>query len=145
MRRHARIQYQPDAAYQGFLLKNANWTSLPPESLGVFSNAFEEQGLVVPRVWLEYDDRTQATRIPVRSKDRVFEAQGLVGLSALESRVTGLDRILVGGRWFNDTERHAVLLPEPLAAHFNIDTQNPDGSTVTSSPGLKTPLATRPA
>jgi len=131
MRRHARIQYQPDATYQGFLLKNANWKSLPPEALEVFSNAFEEQGLVAPRVWLEYEDKTQATRIPVRRKDRVFEAQGLVGLSARESRVTGLDRIIVGGRWFNDTERHAVLLPESLASHFNIDTRNPGGSTVT--------------
>ena len=131
MRRHARIQYQPDAAYQGFLLKNANWTSLPPESLSVFSNAFEEQGLVAPRVWLEYDDKTQATRIPVRSKDRVFEAQGLVGLSSLESRVTGLDRILVGGRWLNESERHAVLLPESLAVYFNIDPQNPGESTIT--------------
>ena len=131
MRRHARIQYQPEATYQGFLLKNANWKSLPSEALGVFSNAFEEQGLVAPRVWLEYDDKTQATRIPVRSKGRVFGAQGLVGLSAQEGRVTGLERIIEGGRWFNDTERHAVLLSKLLAKHFGIDPQNPEGNTVT--------------
>ena len=131
MRRHARIQYQPDASYNGFLLKNVNWKSLPSEALGVFSNAFEQQGIVAPRVWLEYDDKTQATRIPIRSNGRVFEAQGLVGLSAQESRVTGLEQIIEGGRWFNDTERHAVLLSKLLAKHFGIDPQNPEGNTVT--------------
>ena len=121
MRRHARLRYQPTASYQGFLLKNVNWKSLPPEALEVFNNTFEDEGIVVPRVWLEAEDKTQATRIPVRFGDKVFEAQGLVGLSANEKQVTGLDRILVGGRWFESAERNAVILPLAIAKNLGID------------------------
>jgi len=120
MRRHARIRYQPTAPYQGFLLKHASWQSLPREALGVFHNAFEGKGLVAPRVWMETEDKTEATRIPVRFQDRLVAAQGLVGLSADEVRVTGLDRILISGRWFTHTDRRAILLPESLAANLGI-------------------------
>ncbi|MBW1960751.1 MAG: M28 family peptidase [Deltaproteobacteria bacterium] len=131
MRRHTRLFYRPTALYQGFFLKNAGWKSLPAEALGVFFNAFEQTATVVPRVWLETDDRTRPTRIPVRFGDRVFEAQGLVGLSADEPVVTGIDRILVGGRWFHEQERHAILLPDTLAAAIGIDPRNPNEKTVT--------------
>ena len=72
-----------------------------------------------------------ATRIPVRFHDRVFEAQGLVGLSADEPMVTGINRILVGGRWFHSQERRAILLPDTLAAAIGIDPRNPSEKTVT--------------
>ncbi len=120
MRRHARIRYHSTASYQGVLLKHAGWQSLPPESLGVFYNAFEQKGLVAPRVWLEAEDKTQTTRIPVRFNDRILEAQGLVGLSAEEVSVTGLDQILISGRWFDDTDRRSILLPKTLALNLGI-------------------------
>ncbi|MFQ5842683.1 MAG: peptide ABC transporter permease, partial [Thermodesulfobacteriota bacterium] len=110
-RHHARILYRSNAPYQGFLLKEINWEDLPPEALGILSNAFGEKGVVVPRVWFESEDRTRATQIPVRFKGRAYEVQGLVGLSTKEVRVSGIDRILVGGRWFKENERYPVLLP----------------------------------
>jgi len=130
MRHRARLLYTKGAPYQGFLLKNINWQDLPPESLSILSNAFEGKALVAPRVWLESEDRTQTTHIPVRFKDRTYEAQGLVGLSAEEARVSGLDRILVAGRWFRQEERHSVLLPERMARNLGIDPNRPQGSAV---------------
>ena len=124
MRRHARILYQPTAPYQGLLLKHAGWQSLPREALGVFYNTFEGKGLVAPRVWMEAEDKTRATRIPVRFQDRLVEAQGMVGLSADEVRVTGLDKILISGRWFVDTDRRAILLPKTLAINLGIHSAN---------------------
>jgi hypothetical protein len=47
MRYHARILYQTNAPYQGFLLKNVNWHDLPPEALGFISNAFAGKGTAV--------------------------------------------------------------------------------------------------
>lgn len=129
-RHHARILYRSEAPYQGFLLKEINWEDLPPEALGILSNAFGEKGVVVPRVWLESEDRTRTTPIPVRFKDRTYEAQGLVGLSTEEVRVSGLDRILVGGRWFKEKERYSVLLPERMARNLGIDPNRPLGSWV---------------
>jgi hypothetical protein len=130
MRHHTRILYQTHAPYQGFLLKNVNWHDLPPEAFGTISNAFAGKGVTVPRVWLENEDKTRAARIPVRLDDRIFEAQGLVGLSHEEVRVSALDEILVGGRWLAENERDAILLPERMATNLGIDPSRPEGDVV---------------
>jgi hypothetical protein len=130
LRHHTRILYKTSAPYQGFLLKNANWKEMPAEALEILSNAFGEWGVVAPRVWLETEDKTRAIRVPVFFKDRYYEARGLVGLSSREVDVTGLDKILVGGRWFRDKERHVVLLPERMAASLGIDPKRPQGAVV---------------
>ncbi|UCH24240.1 MAG: M28 family peptidase [Deltaproteobacteria bacterium] len=130
MRHHARIFYQTESPYQGFLLKNVNWRDLPPEALGVIANAFTGKGMAVPRVWLEDEDKTRAPRIPVGFKDRIFVAQGLVGLSYNEGMVSGLDEILIGGQWFSENQLQAVLLSERMAENLGIDPHRPEGSVV---------------
>ncbi len=130
MRHHARLLYEPTAAYKGFLLKNVNWRDLPPQALGFITNNFAQKGISVPRVWMENEDRTRATRIPVYHKGRSFEAQGLVGLSHLEPSVSGLDEILIGGRWLAENELNTILLPERMAHNLGINPQKPQGAVV---------------
>jgi len=130
MRRHARVLYDSKAPYQGFLLKNVNWRSLPPEAFGTVENSFGDRAIAAPRVWLEDEDRTRATRIPVEFNGRVFEAQGMVGLSADESRVSGIDSILLAGRWLRPDDRQAVLLPRRMAEQLNIDLERQPDQTV---------------
>ena len=130
MRRHSRILYDSHAPYQGFLLKNVNWRSLPSEAFGRIANSFGGKAITVPRVWLEDEDRTRATQIPVNFKDHIFEAQGMVGLSADEPKVSGLDQILTAGRWLLPDERQSVLLPERMAEQLNIDLSRPLNQTV---------------
>jgi hypothetical protein len=130
MRRHARVLYDSKAPYQGFLLKNANWRSLPPEAFSRIANSFGGRAVAAPRVWLEDEDRTRATRIPVYFKGRLFEAQGMVGLSADEPQVSGLDGILLAGRWLRANEPQSVLLPQRMAEQLDIDLSRPQGQTV---------------
>jgi hypothetical protein len=131
MRRHARVLYDAKAPYQGFLLKNVNWRSLPPDALGRIANSFDGKAIAVPRVWLEDEDRTRSTPVPVDFKQRSFEAQGMVGLSADEPQVSGIDQILTAGRWLLPNERHAVLLPDRMAEQLNIDPSRLPNETVT--------------
>jgi hypothetical protein len=130
MRRHGRLLYEPIAPYTGFLLKNVNWRDLPPQALGFITNNFAQKGISVPRVWLEDEDKTRSPRIPVYYNGRSFEAQGLVGLSHQEPRVSGLDEILIGGRWLAENELNAILLPERMAKNLGINPQHPEGATV---------------
>jgi len=130
MRRHFRVLYNSRTAYQGFLLKNVNWRSLPPKAFGMIANAFDDQAVAAPRVWLEDEDRTRTTRIPVARTGRVYEAQGMVGLSAEEPQVSGLDKILVAGRWLLPSDEKAVLLPERMAEQLDIDLSRPQHNTV---------------
>ncbi len=119
-RLHARIFYAPDPPYQGFLLKNPDWRDLPPEALNVLTNAFVDQTAAAPRVWIDTDDRTHATRIPVIRGGAHFEAQGLVGLSRAEVRFTGMDQALLAGRWFENDDEAAVVIPQRMADRLGI-------------------------
>ena len=130
LRRLARVQFTSEASYRGFLLKNFNWQSLMPEAVMTLNNAFEGRGTVAPRVFLEDENRTRTTQILLAAGGKVFEAQGLVGLSAREGQVTGLDRILVGGRWFHEGEPQALLLPEKAALALGIDPAAPSGQVL---------------
>ena len=130
MRRHARVLYDSKAPYQGFLLKNVNWRSLPPEAFGRIENSFGGRAIAAPRVWLEDEDRTRSTRIPVHFNDRFFEAQGMVGLSADESKVSGIDEILLAGRWLKAGDRQVVLLPRRMAEQLNIDLTRQQNQTL---------------
>lgn len=130
LRRHARLQYSPEPAYQGLLLKNINWRDLPAETLGIVGNSFAQVGQVAPRVWLEADDRTRVRKIPLANGDKRAEAQGLVGLSAEEPAVTGMDEILVEGRWFRPGEQDVVLLPRDLALGLGIRWSEPGERTI---------------
>jgi hypothetical protein len=121
MRHRTRLMLQDRSPYQGYLYKNFNWNDLPAETLSIFANYFEGKGTVAPRAWLEDQDPTRTLNVRVRHNDRIHEAAGVIGLSADEAVVTGLNRILVGGRWFLPHERRAVLLPERVALDLGID------------------------
>ena len=130
MRRHARLLYQPDAPYRGYLMKNVNWRSLPPEALATISNYFEDGGTAVPRVWLEDRDPTRANIIPVKRGEKRFDARGAIGLGAEEVKVTPLGRTLVGGRWFQPGERNVVILSDQMAAELGIRPERLDMASV---------------
>ena len=123
MRHHTRLLYQDRSPYLGYVFKNTNWSDLPSESLDTLTHHFGDGSVAAPRVWLEDPDRTRSLRIPVRTQEKAAEARGVVGLSATEGRVTGMDAILSAGRWFQPRETDAVLLPERMALELGIDPQ----------------------
>ncbi|MBW1751192.1 MAG: peptide ABC transporter permease, partial [Deltaproteobacteria bacterium] len=126
MRRQNRLQFAPEAPYQGLLVKNIDWTKLPPDALPVFRSLFDGQVQVAPRVWLSSDDPGRAAQIVTRFQNEPIMMQGLTGLSSTEPAVTGLDRILLKGRWFSEGERKAVLIPAALAERIDIDPDDPE-------------------
>lgn len=130
MRLHSRIQYQAHAPYSGFLLKNVNWQNIPQEALPVLTHAFDASGIIAPRVWQEGEDRTRSAEVPLRYGNRKFEAHGMIGLSADEPGITGLDQILVGGRWFKPGERHVVLISDRMASELGVSFDQPESAVV---------------
>jgi hypothetical protein len=54
----------------------------------------------------------------------------MVGLSWQEPEVSGLDRILIKGRWFAKGERMVVLLPERMAEQLDADPDDPTRNTL---------------
>ena len=130
MRRQNRLQFAPKAPYQGLLVKNIDWTKLPPDSLPIFRSLFNGHGIVAPRIWLSSDDPGRAAHIVARFQDQPVTLQGITGLSAEEPAVTGLDRILLRGRWFTGADRKAVIIPTTLAQRLDIDPDDPERSVL---------------
>ena len=130
LRRQNRLRFDAAPSYQGLLLKNIDWHKLPRESLAIFESLFDGNVVVAPRVWLAGDEPTRAGRIMVRHQGREYRFQGLTGLSPDEPLVSGLDRILVRGRWFRPGEPYAVLIPAGLAERLGIDPGKPGQATI---------------
>ncbi|MEF2230460.1 MAG: FtsX-like permease family protein [Pseudodesulfovibrio sp.] len=125
--------FSDTATYTGRLLKYFNWQDVPPEALSVVENAYEGGGTVVPRAWYDTGitaDKSRAPRIPVILGKAEAPARGMVGLSWREPEVSGLDRILVEGRWFREGERFAILLPRRMATALNADPDDPARNTL---------------
>ncbi|UCE84418.1 MAG: M28 family peptidase [Deltaproteobacteria bacterium] len=131
LRLRGRLQLQKQAPYEGFLLKVLNWESLPPQAFTTVANKFKAQGEVVPRSWLENEDRTQPMVVSLRREGREVLARGTVGLSDREPQVSGLGTVLSSGRWFEPEERRVVLLSERLAQSLGVSLERPERATVT--------------
>lgn len=128
MRHHARVLFQKTAPYQGMLFKNVNWRSLPPEAARIIAGELGEKGIAAPRAWREAEDPTRHPIVPVSRDGRTFEARGLLGLTASEPEISGLDKCLTGGRWFKPGEQQVVILPDRMARRLGIDPASPRGS-----------------
>jgi hypothetical protein len=108
------VRFSDSASYQGVMLKNLGWTTIPVESENVISDQVG-QGNAAPRAVIEPRDRTSPFVTQVIGPGRHETVQGVLGLSSAEAHITHMDAILTGGRWFKEGERKAVLLPDALA------------------------------
>ncbi len=120
IRQHSKLLYNDKAPYQGLLVKQINWKSLPQSAFKVIENTMASQMMAAPRVWLETADRTQSTKIPIRSENVTFEANGLMGLSPQEPEISGLSDLITKGRWFSPDDRYTILIPERMAHYLNL-------------------------
>ena len=126
MRRQNRMQFTGHTPYQGMLLKHMDWKDIPMQCLSIFQPLFNGQVITGPRVWLVADEPTRAARIQVEVSGTPFIFQGLTGLSPWEPEISGMDKILIKGRWFVPGQPNEVLIPSRLAARLNIDPDKPD-------------------
>ncbi len=130
-RSYTRLLFSAAVPYRGILMKTIDWRDLPPEALEVIGGTFPAGTLVAPRVWLQDEDRTRAAVVTIHGRQGSSRAQGLIGLSPSEFKVSGIDSIMTGGRWLKPGERSAVLLPREMAERLGVDPTNPGGRKVT--------------
>jgi hypothetical protein len=131
VRYRSSLRIQAQAPYRdAVLLKALGWSDLPPEALDVVTNAVSGEGVTTPRVWLVREDRTRPPMVSLRRDLRDVTAMGMIGLSAREPQVSGIDEVLGGGRWFLPGERRAILLSERTARELGISLTNPEGQDI---------------
>lgn len=131
LRRQNKLDFEQRGSYQGVLFKDIGWKTLPRETLSTFHSLFQGQALVGARIWLSADEPTRAAKIPLYYGNQPFLLQGLTGLSPEEPQVSGMDTILLKGRWFTENEPNGVIIPASLAEHMDIDPDRPDQPPLT--------------
>jgi hypothetical protein len=127
-------KFNDHASYDGLMVKYLNWQDIPVEALSVMRNAFAGTGVVAPRVWYDTgftSDKSRAPLIPVVRDGKEARGRGLIGLSWREPQVSGLNRILVKGRWFKKGERQVLMLPQRMAERIGADPDDPKRNKVT--------------
>ncbi|WP_421901694.1 FtsX-like permease family protein [Maridesulfovibrio sp.] len=118
LRQHTYVKFSDAMPYHGLFMKNLGWHDLPPETLGIVSNDFDENGIVVPRGWMELKDKTTSAITPVSFGGKQEEVKGLVGLGTMEPHVSGIDSILVEGKWLAPNKTNQILLSKEMASRL---------------------------
>ncbi len=131
IRQHSRVLFNDQTPYQGLLVKQMNWQTLPGRASKIIENSLASHMISAPRAWLETNDRAQAERIPLLAGKETFEANGLVGLSPNESETSGLPGRLTRGRWFSPQDRYAIIIPESMALQLKLPDPDTKESFVT--------------
>ncbi len=121
MRQHSRLLYNDQTPYQGLLIKQINWNTLPEKAFEVIKNTMDDQMTAAPRGWLENENRTQVTKIPVTSGQFHYDANAMLGLSPVEPDISHLSRLITKGRWFSQQDRYSIIIPERMARHLDLE------------------------
>ena len=119
-RKQVRLDFQADSPYTGLLLKKVGWQSLPPQATDILVNSMTSISKPAPRVWLTAKDPTKQVTIPLKSDKAEIKIHGLIGLSPNEAEVTGLNKLLSWGRWFDDEDRQVIILAEQMARQLGV-------------------------
>ncbi|MCZ7601053.1 MAG: hypothetical protein M5U09_29465 [Gammaproteobacteria bacterium] len=112
---------------------------LEEQAYRLIGDEFGANNAVAGRVWFYTSELGEQSFVNVtcNKSNADYDAKALCGLTPDEARVTRVDECLEpGGRWFNETDRYACILPEGIADAFNLDAKD-YGSTKVRINGLE--------
>ncbi len=116
--RFSQIERDNEGLYEGMMIRSKAWNPLEDSVLEYAQSTFHDLGYVAPRSW--YSNRTKAY-IKMKHGDRSHNALGVLGLTPAERDVTGLDRALIAGRWFEAQDVNVCILPDDMIGPAKLD------------------------
>ena len=116
--RFNQIMRDNEGLYEGILIRSKAWNPMEDSVLEYAQSNFGDRAGVAPRSW--YSNKSKA-HIKIKHGDKAHNALGVLGLTPEETGVTGLDRALVAGRWFEAGEDKVCILPIDMVDHLGID------------------------
>jgi hypothetical protein len=133
------IQRDSEATYDGALLRDRGWRGLQLSVLDYVRSSFGDEARIMPRSWYHskrVGDREfiDLERVDDEGNLRTSFAYSLLGMTAEEPSVMGIDRLLVGAnsRWFRaaDTGNDVCILPTAMAKILGVDSAAAGTETV---------------
>lgn len=109
------------AAYAGIVIRKPNLDPLPDSAGRILERHFAGRASVARRVWYYGADISDTNTFRFSRGAQASEARSLVGLDPEEPMKSDFVSALApGGRWFNEGERDAVILPQSAAEKLGI-------------------------
>ncbi len=109
--RFNQIQRDNEGLYSGLLIRSKAWNPQEESVLHYARSNFGQIATVAPRSW--YNNKSKA-HIKMKHGEATHNALGVLGLTPQEKEVTGLDRALVAGRWFEPGDEKVCILPNDM-------------------------------
>ena len=124
--RFTQIERDNEGLYEGILIRSKAWTPMEASVLEYAESNFGDIATVAPRCW--YDNKKKVF-IKMMYGDVAHDALGVLGLTPQETEVSGLDRALVAGRWFEPGERNVCILPNDMIGEDKLELEAADIGT----------------
>lgn len=131
-------------AYQGFLLRQADWGAMPEVAVASISNEATARNLGQPALRAWYLSRDQGEPLQLRvnnaqDSNKFYYAPALVGMSPEEQTIgSPVAKTLISGRWFAAGDRDVALVPrDVLLSDAQRAAENPNAQTA-AQPGART-------
>ena len=101
--------------YNGFLVRKIPWAQIPEELFVFIKTKYEAQAVVVPRAWIIPPSGAAFAQVSLGPKG-ITLAKGILGLSPQEAEITGIDKKISEGRWFEAEEYSSCIISYSMAA-----------------------------
>ncbi|MGI5819962.1 MAG: FtsX-like permease family protein [Armatimonadota bacterium] len=126
------IRLPHSADYNGIMIRDKTWTPIGEPTTRVMSNEFGDRYPVAPRAWYFSSRVGEQSFVDVSRTGLSYSATAMLGLTPQEAQITNpQDAVLEGGRWFNEHDTLACIVPQEMAEKLNI--QNTDVGNVSVS------------
>lgn len=109
------IPLRKKATYRGIMVRDRTWEAMEEPALLDLKLQLGGLGVVAGRAWLISPVPEKRMVIDILKGGRSYSVHALVGLSPQESKVTGIDKALISGRWFRKGEGEVCILPAEAA------------------------------
>jgi len=118
--------------YEALLVRKTPWSIMPEEMYLYIKSFIGNRGIVAPRAWLyapphpigvtgQVSGQTWIIFSPA-AKTRIA---AFIALSSEEKEISGIDRLLIKGRWFLKNEIFACILPNSIAERLSSEINKP--------------------
>ena len=132
-------------AYQGFLLRQADWGAMPEVAVASLSNEITARDLGQPALRSWYLSRDQGEPLQLRvnnaaDTNKYYYAPALVGMTPEEKTIGSPipATMLAGGRWFEPGDKDVAIVPrDVLLSDAQRAAENPNAQTA-AQPGART-------
>ena len=115
-------------SYHGVLMHDIHWWSWEPTHYDYLASHFGDHGTVVQRTW-DVMGFEEDGFIPIRRGRTEADALGVLGFEPSEPEVTGIDRSLIAGSWFEDPDEVSVILSDQIAASLQVSAEQVQAAT----------------